>query len=252
MEKTIKMLFIAAVVVGSVACRNESQIVDENPSCEDLITFAQADLDVADARFSGLTRERSILTTERNRLLEAGRSGLSTVVSETMLSDLDNQILGMDQSINAQSEVIVDARRDLAAAIAACPSADQSALQVLDVDGADLENEIDKVEVAEESAREMIDRLNPMIVEAYEEIQGLEAERADAEDRKASLLVSSLPIDAIAELVVEIDADIESIDEDLLSARRRHTQLSDARRMAYLTVDTTVSAVEGLETAQQN
>lgn len=246
--RTIKTLLMTTLVISAVACKNESVIVDDSPSCEDLVAIAQADLELANVRFSELSENRSSLTSERNQLLEAGREGLSNVVSETMISELDDQIQGMDQSIRAQGETIVEARINLVEAVQNCPSSDQSIVEALDLEGSDLAEEIAKIEVAEESAREMIDRLSPMIVDTYKEIQALEDEKAAVQEERAAILESrNLSIDSIAAQVVAIDADLESIEEELLDARRRYTQFSDARRMAYLTVETTVSAAEGLE-----
>lgn len=244
--KTIKAALLMAFVVSSIACKNESQVIDENPSCEDLVAMAQGDLDLANARMSVLSSGRSGLTNERNDILDL-RDDLGHSVSQAMLTDIDARIQEFDQSVSTQNEVIVDARRALVAAIQACPSADQAALQIIDVDGSDLENEVDKVEVAEESAREMIDRLNPMIVEAYEEIQRLEAEKEEALIAREEAAHTTETVETIVALRAEIDAAIASIDEELLEARRRHVQFSDARRMAYLTLDSTVSAGEAIE-----
>jgi predicted nucleic acid-binding Zn-ribbon protein len=88
-------------------------------------------------------------------------------------------------------------------------------------------------------------------MEAYEEIQALEDEKSQIQEARAAVLESGESLDAIAAQVVVIDADLESIEEELLEARRRYSQFSDARRMAYLTVDATVSVGEDLESSAQ-
>ena len=236
--KTIKTLFVMAVIISSVACRNESAVVDDSPSCEDLISFAVGDLDVAKATIGDLTNERSAITSERDELLEAGTLGLSSVVSETMLTDLDEEIKGMDQRINAQIESIADIRVQLASAIAACPSANQQELLAdFDFQASALEDVVSREQSINESAQEVIDRLSPQIIEVSELIQALEAEKEEAEFSRGQLVSSGLPAEAIAVNVVPIDNDIAAIEEDLLQARRKYTQLSDARRYAYLSLN---------------
>jgi len=245
--KTIKSIFVAVLLVSTIACKNESKLVDTDPSCEELVSMAQGDLDIANARMSVLTSGRSGLTRERADLVEV-RGGLGTSVSQTMLSDVNAQIEDFDQSISNQTDTIIEARNTLAQAILACPSADQARLQTLDTEGSDLVSELEKVEVAEETARETIDRINPMIIEVQEQIQALETEREEAVIAREEVASISETVETIVAERAAIDAAIVSIDEELQNAKRRLFQLSDTVSMAYLEAGMSAPTVAEVET----
>ena len=203
--KTIKILFVATVVISSVACKNESLVVEDSPFCKNPIAIAQANLDVANARFSELFEDRSSLEKE---ISDEG------TLDQEQIDLIEEKISDVDQSIKAQGETIIEAKRALAESITACPSA-QSALKTLDLSGANLKD----VEIAKES--ETIDYLNSAIIEAYEEEQSLKAELKELQ--KIEIDDFGVPIDDIAVRVIEIDAEIESIKEKISNARKEYT-----------------------------
>ena len=250
--KIIKTFFIGAtILIGLAACRNESVVLDAPPSCEDLVIEAKVNLNVANARFAEVTRERSTLTSERNGLLKISNIP-DPLTLQSDISNIELKINDFDEEIKDQRDRVVFLRGAYADSIQACPSVDQSLIEGLNLEGSDLNNEIDKIKIVKESAREIIDQLDPMIVEVYAEIEELKVAKQSAQDERKEVLASNRTVDQMLSQIQQIDAEIESIDEELLQARRRHAQYSSAKKMAYLTFDTSASAISGLEDHGQN
>jgi len=222
MKKTMKTVFAAALVIGSVACKNES--ADVAKACEQIVAEAQGELDLANARMSELASGKRGVTSEKEDVLEnVRRNGIDRTAEN--LSRVDQQLAEFNVAITNQSILITEAREDLISEILACDTVDQGRASALQ------EEIVMDQQVIDAS-------LTPDISAGLSALMGVvEAELAELNAEKSSLEgeLENLQADTSAVSQTDVADQLEDIAdlEELIAEVKAEIQEAEARHASF-------------------